>query len=207
MQEENVVEHQNAWNVNESSCADLWISTTKKETFVGTRKTRPQSDAVKNVRFQKSVFYISCTGLQGGQFWTFFFFNSIVRKRKIVNHTSGCLSSYNIYFFYCDIDTPSLDFYVLWTVNPSMIFVNKPNWRTNVSCMYISILYMFRANICPSSGELTVSMRYLVCVTLRGRWNIPICIPDGRPRRVTCTRYRIDTVNSPDDGHMVARNM
>jgi len=30
--------------------------------------------------------------------------------------------------------------------------------------------------------------------------------PDGRPYRVTCTRYRIDTVNSPDDGHMVVRN-
>jgi len=24
---------------------------------------------------------------------------------------------------------------------------------------------------------------------------------------VKCSRYRIDTVNSPDDGHMVARNM
>ena len=34
-----------------------------------------------------------------------------------------------------------------------------------------------------------------------------ICIPDGPPYRVTYTRYGIDTVNSPDDGHMVARNM
>jgi len=33
------------------------------------------------------------------------------------------------------------------------------------------------------------------------------CIPDGHPHRVTYTRYCIDTVNSPDDGHMVARNM
>ena len=32
-------------------------------------------------------------------------------------------------------------------------------------------------------------------------------IPDGRPHRVTYNRHRIDTVNSPDDGHMVARNM
>jgi len=38
--------------------------------------------------------------------------------------------------------------------------------------MFISILYMFRATMCPSSGELTVSMRYLVYVTL-------CCQPSG----------------------------
>jgi len=32
-------------------------------------------------------------------------------------------------------------------------------------------------------------------------------IPGGRPHRVTYTRYHCDAVNSPDDGHMVARNM
>jgi len=35
--------------------------------------------------------------------------------------------------------------------------------------MFISILYMFRAAMCPSSGELIVSMRHLVYVTLC-RW-------------------------------------
>jgi hypothetical protein len=35
----------------------------------------------------------------------------------------------------------------------------------------------------------------------------PPCRPDGHPNRVTNTRCRIDTVNSPDDGHTVARNM
>ena len=40
-------------------------------------------------------------------------------------------------------------------------------------------------------------------------WNktIPPCIPDGHPHRVTNTKCRIDTVISPDDGHIVARNM
>jgi len=33
------------------------------------------------------------------------------------------------------------------------------------------------------------------------------CIPDGHPHRVTNARCRIDTVISPDDGHIVARNM
>jgi hypothetical protein len=33
------------------------------------------------------------------------------------------------------------------------------------------------------------------------------CIPDSHPYRVTSTKCRIDTVVSPDDGHIVARNM
>jgi len=31
--------------------------------------------------------------------------------------------------------------------------------------------------------------------------------PDGHLHTVTHTRYRIDIINSPDDGHMAARNM
>jgi len=78
-------------------------------------------------------------------------------------------------------------FYASLTVHLSIIFVNKPTWRTNFSRMFISILGMFRATICPSSGELTVSVWYLVYVTLCGR-------PSA-------------TVPFADDGHMVARNM
>jgi len=33
--------------------------------------------------------------------------------------------------------------------------------------MFISFLYMFRATMCPSSGEITVSMRHLVLITLK----------------------------------------
>jgi Fe2+ or Zn2+ uptake regulation protein len=36
---------------------------------------------------------------------------------------------------------------------------------------------------------------------------IASCIPDSHLYRVTNTRYRIGTVFSPDDGHIVARNM
>jgi len=32
--------------------------------------------------------------------------------------------------------------------------------------MFIAFLYMFRENMCPSSGENTVPMRRLVLVTL-----------------------------------------
>jgi hypothetical protein len=39
---------------------------------------------------------------------------------------------------------------------------------------------MFWATVCPRSGEITVSMRHLVFVTLECRveWNIPPCIPE-----------------------------
>ena len=36
---------------------------------------------------------------------------------------------------------------------------------------------------------------------------IQTCTPKGHIYRVTYTRCRIDTINSPVDGHMAARNM
>ena len=66
--------------------------------------------------------------------------------------------------------------------------------------------------MCPSSGENTVPMRHLVLVTLY-RWlsgmqgGFSHCIPDSHLYRMTNTRCRIGTVFSPDDGHIVARNM
>jgi hypothetical protein len=41
--------------------------------------------------------------------------------------------------------------------------------HNSFSCMFISILYMFRAAMCTSSGELIVSIRHLIFVTLY-RW-------------------------------------
>jgi len=76
--------------------------------------------------------------------------------------------------------------------------------------MFIDFLYMFRATMCPSSGENTVPMRHLVLVILykwlSGMQGGP-CIPDSHLYRVTNTRCRIGTVFSRDDGHIVARNM
>jgi hypothetical protein len=37
--------------------------------------------------------------------------------------------------------------------------------------------------------------------------NFPTCILDGHLHRVTHTRCFIDTIDSPDDEHEVARNM
>jgi hypothetical protein len=58
--------------------------------------------------------------------------------------------------------------------------------------MFISILYVFRAATRPSSGQLIVSIRHLLYVTLY---------------RVTYTKCRIDTINSPTDGHVAAPDM
>ena len=67
-----------------------------------------------------------------------------------------------------------------------IIFGNKPNWCKFFSYMFISVLYMFRAAMYLSSGELILSMRHLVYVT-RCRWPsgmqvemsfIPTCVPD-----------------------------
>jgi hypothetical protein len=55
--------------------------------------------------------------------------------------------------------------------------------------MFISLLYMFRATMCPSSGENTVPMH------------------TSHPYRVTNTRCRIGTVFSPDDGHSCPKHV
>ena len=47
-------------------------------------------------------------------------------------------------------------------------FVNTANLVHNFFCTFISFLYMFRATMCPSSGETTVFMRHLVLAILCG---------------------------------------
>jgi hypothetical protein len=68
--------------------------------------------------------------------------------------------------------------------------------------MFISVLYMFRATMCPISGELIVSIRHLVYVT-----PIQTSTPNGHLYRGTYTKYGIHTINSPDDGHVAVRNI
>jgi hypothetical protein len=48
--------------------------------------------------------------------------------------------------------------------------VNKATFVHNLLLVYLSI-YMFRATVCPSSGETTVFVRYLVLIILCG-WMI-----------------------------------
>jgi hypothetical protein len=81
-----------------------------------------------------------------------------------------------------------------------------------VPITFISFLYMFRVTVCPSSAETTVFMWHLVLVILRGwlsgmQGGIPPCITDSHPHRLTSTKRCINTVVSPDDGHIVAWNV
>jgi hypothetical protein len=60
----------------------------------------------------------------------------------------------------------SSQFYVLLTVHPCMILKIKSTWCAIFLSMFISFLYMFRATVCQSSGEITVHM---VLVILYGQ--------------------------------------
>ena len=60
--------------------------------------------------------------------------------------------------------------------------------------------------MCPSSGEIIH-----LCDTLYLSLCVDDClvhrVPDSHLHRVTNTKCHIDTVISPDDGHIVVRNM
>ena len=45
---------------------------------------------------------------------------------------------------------------------------------------------------------------FYVLLTVHPYINIPPCIPDSHPHRITSTKCRINTVVPPDDGHIVA---
>ena len=78
------------------------------------------------------------------------------------------------------------------------------------SVYLFQLLYMFRATMCPSSGELTVSLQHLVLVAVwSAGWDDSHPNQQTRQPPIQSEKYqcRIDTVDSPDDGHIVARNM
>jgi len=102
------------------------------------------------------------------------------------------------------------------TVNLIMILGKWATWRTMLFYIFNSILYMFRATLCSSSGDSIVSIQSVVYVT-QCRWpfrvqvgevlSLPTCTRYGHRNRVTYTRGCIDTIDSPDDEHRVTRNM
>ena len=85
----------------------------------------------------------------------------------------------------------------------TIIFVNKPTICTIFLYVYFYFLHV-------SDSHIPI-IRRINCINATvwyaGRNEIPTCIPDGYLHRVKYTRCRIDTINSPDDGHMAVRNM
>ena len=53
----------------------------------------------------------------------------------------------------------------MWSliVNRDTFLGKWPTWRTFLYYAFISILYMFRASSCSSSGELIISIQHLIC--------------------------------------------
>jgi hypothetical protein len=98
-------------------------------------------------------------------------------------------------------------FYILVTVHLGLILINNQPDVQFLLYIFISVLYMFRANLCSSSGESIVQYNIWYMSLCREGRNFPTCIPDGHLHRLAYTRCCIDTTDSPDDEHKVARNM
>ena len=81
--------------------------------------------------------------------------------------------------------------YVLLTVQPCIIFCKQNQLGAQIFLICLLLFSTCFGQLCAHHQE---KIRYL-------------CIPDSHLYRVKNTRCRIGTVFSPDDGHIVARNM
>jgi len=72
-----------------------------------------------------------------------------------------------------------------------LIFVNNQLTNNSFSCMYISILYMFRTAMCPSSGEL---YQYDI-------WYMSLCMDDRLVCRFGWDSSRLIQTYTPN-GHL-----
>ena len=97
------------------------------------------------------------------------------------------LKTLRIYFFLCFL-----------SVHPCIIFFKRSQLGAHYFLVYLfQLQYMFRATMCPSSGELTVSMRH---------WYFSLCVvgclvccsrPDSHPHILTTSLARAnDDCNS-----------
>jgi len=76
--------------------------------------------------------------------------------------------------------------YVFLTVHLLMIHGKWPTWRTIIFYVFISILCMFRATQCSSSGESIVPIQHLVYFTMC-RWPFRVQVGTFRPEHETFT--------------------
>jgi len=78
--------------------------------------------------------------------------------RKTQTCTATLIFSYNLYQIHW-LSISNISTEILWI---------KSTWSTIFLSMFISFLYMFRATVCPSSGETTLFTWHLVLVILYG---------------------------------------
>jgi hypothetical protein len=88
--------------------------------------------------------------------------------------------------------------------------VNKANLAHNFS----SYVYFFSLHVSGDyvpiirwNSYIYAILRTFYSMVCRVKWNIPPCIPDSHPYRITSIKCRKNIIVSPDDGHIVARNM
>jgi hypothetical protein len=82
--------------------------------------------------------------------------------------------------------------------------VNKAKLVYNLVLVHLSVSTYF-GQLCAHHQEKQLCL----CDTW---YSLPaddclVCIPHSQPHRITSTKCRINTVVSPDDRHIVARNM
>jgi len=85
-----------------------------------------------------------------------------------------------------------LFFYVLLTVHSCTALQINPTRCTILLSIFISLLYMFRAPVCPSSGEITVSMRHwYLWLCLGGIWSAGCSFTPNSTPDATHTEWQI----------------
>ena len=94
--------------------------------------------------------------------------------------------------------------------------VNRANLVHNLFLVYLSLVYLSLSTcfgrLCAHHRKkncvyATLGTCYSVWMTVSYAGWIQSCIPDSHPYRITSTKCRINPVVSPDDGHIVGRNM
>ena len=91
---------------------------------------------------------------------------------------------------------------------------------TNLTHNYFVYMYVYFNSLHVSSIQVLIIRRFNCINTISGMSlyvgdrlvrrfgrSVQTCVPDSDLHRVTYTRYRIDTIESPDDEHLNARNM
>ena len=87
--------------------------------------------------------------------------------------------------------------------------VNKKTWRTFLMCLFHFSTCFEKPSAHHQENQLYQYIIWYISLCVGGRLlcRSLTCTPDGHLHRVIYTRWCIDTIDSPDDEHWVARNM
>jgi hypothetical protein len=99
-------------------------------------------------------------------FWITYYYINIYHCKKSKSHSTVAGSDLNARRLYSQSDQPTLAMDSWVSTLGYLYWIKRPTWRTILFYVFISILYTFRTTSCSSSGESTVSIQHLVCVTL-----------------------------------------